>query len=63
MLRAREIREELGLSIVDVVRQTSLNPGHLSEFERGIHALGQGKLLELSTLYGVSINELIKKVE
>ena len=63
MLKAKQIRESKGLSILQVVRQVDVAPSNLSRFERGETNLGTKKLLELSIFYGVTINELLEEVE
>lgn len=59
MRKAREIREQQSRSLMDVARTTTIDPNHLSKFERGVAALSAEKMMELSSLYGVTINELL----
>lgn len=59
MRKAREIREQHGLSLNDVTRATTIDLGHLGKFERGMAELSAEKMLQLSELYDVTINELL----
>lgn len=62
MLRARQIREEKGLSLEAVVRQTSIGVSNLGRFERGLEHLGLDKLKELAAFYECTIDELVAEV-
>lgn len=63
MRRARRIREECGMSLEDVTRETSISAGHLARFERGVANLGTQKLLELSRVLKTPIDELLTEAE
>lgn len=59
VLKAKVIRKELGFSLIDVVRGTTLGYSHVQRFENGKQRMSQEKLLELSRFYGVTINDLL----
>lgn len=69
MLKARAIREGLGLSLTDVVRETAIGLINLSRFEREMQNLGIERLKELAALYSekagrrVTIDELVAEAE
>lgn len=66
MLKSKEIRERLGLTLLDVYQGTGILPSHVSQFENGKARLSQEKLVKLSDFFcarggrAVVINELLE---
>lgn len=63
MRPAREIRENKGLSLEQVARETELSIGHLARFERGEAKLGQDNLIKLAKALSVHVEELVEPQE
>ena len=59
--RLRALRENAGLSIYDVARQTDreIKPSTLSAYERGERAVSVARLIRLAEIYGVSASDLL----
>lgn len=57
--RARQIRENAGLRIDDVVRRTRIGSNHLYKFEQGTQGFSVERLYELAKLYGCTMEDLI----
>lgn len=59
MRKARSIREEAGLSLMDVSRATSIHLTHLGKFERGLSNLSDDKKRELTVLYSAKLSRAV----
>jgi transcriptional regulator with XRE-family HTH domain len=60
--RLRDLRQETGLTLPQVVTQTGISMSHLSDCERGEKALSLPALFTLADLYGLLITELLDGV-
>ena len=63
MRRAREIRQQKGLTLEAVTAATGLDGGRLSRFERGGEMMVYSALKRLSDYYGVTIDEMIEEAD
>lgn len=58
--RLKEARLKNGLSTTKVSKLTKISEGNLSDLEKGIYKPSTNTLLQLSDVYGVSIDWLLK---
>lgn len=59
----KQLREEQGLSIRNVARQTKMSPSHLAKIEAGdtFKTISIQTLIKLSKFYGIPINAILKE--
>ncbi len=58
----KSLREELGLNMHDVARQTKLTPSYISKLEKGdnFSSIGVGTLVAFSKAYEIPITAIIE---
>ena len=61
--RLADLREERGLSQVDLAEQLNYSPSVLSRIESGQRGLGAGEALEFADFFGVSVESILRHEE
>ena len=59
----RQLREDAGLSLMEVSRQTGIDPAQLSRFESGQMVPTIKRLRQLGALYGVAAWKILQLME
>jgi transcriptional regulator with XRE-family HTH domain len=59
----RQLREDAGLSLMEVSRQTGIDPAQLSRFESGQMVPTIKRLRQLGDLYGVAAWKILQLME
>lgn len=59
--KMRRLREEQGMSTVEVAEKTGRTNGFISKIERGLQEPGVQLLAMMAGIYGVTVDELLIK--
>jgi transcriptional regulator with XRE-family HTH domain len=59
----RKLREDVGLSLMEVSRQTGIDPAQLSRFESGQMLPTVERLRQLGRVYGLASWKLLQLIE
>jgi transcriptional regulator with XRE-family HTH domain len=59
--RLRTFRKQLGLSQADTAKQIGVTFQQIQKYEAGLNRIGAGRLYQLATLYGITIQDLFPK--
>jgi transcriptional regulator with XRE-family HTH domain len=59
----RQLREDIGLSLMEVSRQTGIDPAQLSRFESGKMLPTIPRLRQLGSIYGVAPWKIVQLME
>lgn len=59
----RKLREDAGLSLMEVSRQTGIDPAQLSRFEHGQMVPTVERLRQLGRVYGLASWKLLQLIE
>jgi transcriptional regulator with XRE-family HTH domain len=59
----RQLREDAGLSLMEVSRQTGIDPAQLSRFESGQMVPTVERLRQLGRVYGLASWKLLQLIE
>lgn len=63
MLKLRQVRQERGISLVDLTRLTGIGPSDISQMERGLRVAYPGWKARISRALGMPAKDLFTEVE
>jgi transcriptional regulator with XRE-family HTH domain len=59
--RLRSYRKQLGISQAEIAKELGVTFQQVQKYEAGINRIGAGRLFQLASLFGVSVQELFPK--
>jgi transcriptional regulator with XRE-family HTH domain len=59
--RLRSFRKQLGISQSEIAKELGVTFQQVQKYEAGINRIGAGRLFQLASLFGISVQELFPK--